>query len=169
MALNHESHQPVGKKRFADKTAIRLCRRHAEHLKRVNKKVTYFLDRLPLKDQRDIVELNRIIEEQERLVRVRITGRVPLRIEVFNDNERYRANHLRRRFIEAQIRNKIRETEDDQEDEGVYFGNKRSSILHLPECRGVQNISSKNIVLFKTRQEAIKQGYVPCKICKPQK
>ena len=167
MTMFNETDQSMVRKRVASRSSTLLCRKNTEALKKVNKKMLYILDRLPLKDQREVVKLNNLIKEQERLVRVRIKGRVPLRIEVFNDNERYKANHLRRRFIEAQRRNKIRATEDDQKDEGVYFGNKRSPILHLPECRGVQNMSSKNIVLFKTRQEAIKQGYVPCKICKP--
>lgn len=163
----NESDQTMDKKRLGDKGAILTCRKNTEVLKRANKKVKCFLDRLPLRNQNDVVELTRLIEEQEKLVRVRIKGQVPLRVVFLNDNEKYRASHLKRRFIEAQRRNKIRETENDQEDEGVYFGNNRSLILHLPECRAVQNISSKNIVLFKTRQEAITQGYVPCKICKP--
>ena len=125
------------------------------------------LDRLPLKDQREVVRLNNLIEEQEKLVRARLKGHVPVRIQIFNDNERYRANHLRKRFIDAQRRNKIRATEDGPEDEGIYFGNKQSSILHLPECPQLQNILSKNMILFKTRREAINQEYVPCKVCKP--
>jgi len=167
MTMFNETDQSMVRKRVASRSSTLLCRKNTEALKKVNKKILYILDRLPLKDQREVVKLNNLFEEQERLVRVRIKGRVPLRIEIFNDNERYRANHLRRRFIEAQRRNKIRETEDDDEDEGVYFGNKRSPIFHLPECGRVQNMSSKNIVLYKTRPEAINQGYVPCKVCKP--
>lgn len=163
----NETDQSMVRKRVASSSSKLLCKKNTEALKKVNKKILYILDRLPLKDQKEVVKLNNLFEEQERLVRVRIKGRVPLRIEIFNDNERYRANHLRRRFIEAQRRNKIRETEDDEEDEGVFFGNKRSPIFHLPECRRVQHMSSKNIVLFKTRPEAINQGYVPCKVCKP--
>ncbi len=167
MAMFNETDRSMVRKRVASRSSTLLCRKNTEALKKANKKVKYLLDRLPLRNQNHIVELTRLIEEQEKLVRAQIKGQVPLRIVFLNDNEKYRASHLRRRFIEAQRRNKIRETEDGQEDEGAYFGNKRSSILHLPECRGVQNISSKNIVLFKTRQEAIKQGYVHCKTCKP--
>ena len=167
MTMFNETDPSLVGKRVASRSAILLCSKNTEALKKVNKQILFLLDRLPLKDQREVVKLNNLIDEQERHVRVRIKGRVPLRIEVFNDNERYRANHLRRRFIDAQRRNKIRAIENDQEDEGVYFGNKQSPIFHLPECRWVQKMSSKDIVLFKTRQEALNQGYVPCKVCKP--
>ena len=80
-------------------------------LKKVNKQVLQLLDRLPLEDQRDIVKLNRLIEEQEKLVRVGLGGSVPLRISVFNENERYRAVHLGKRFRHAQRRDKIRKTD----------------------------------------------------------
>ena len=108
-----------------------------------------------------------IKSEQEKQVRVRIKGHVPLGIEIFNDNERYRANHLRRRFVEAQRRNKIRATQYSGGEEEVYFGNKRSLLFHLPECRWVQKISPQDMVLFKTIQEAVDQKYAPCRVCEP--
>ena len=91
-----------------DKFAIRKCLQNTEALQKVNKKVKYFLDRAPLADLKDVVILNRLIEEQDRLVRVRVPEQVPARIAIFNDNERYRACHLRHRFAQAQRRNKIR-------------------------------------------------------------
>lgn len=48
---------------------------------------------------------------------------------------------------------------------GNYIGNKRSLKFHLPTCRYLP--AEKNRVYFKTRDEAVSEGYVPCKICKP--
>ncbi|HUV03547.1 MAG TPA: Ada metal-binding domain-containing protein [Armatimonadota bacterium] len=48
---------------------------------------------------------------------------------------------------------------------GNYIGNKRSLKFHLPTCRYLP--AEKNRVYFNTREEAINEGYVPCKICKP--
>ncbi len=154
-------------KQVASRSAILLCQNNTAALRKVNKQILSLLDRLPLRDQRDVVKLHNLIDEQEKQVKVRIKGQVPLRIEIFNDNERYRANHLRRRFVEAQRKNKIRAIKYSEAEEEVYFGNQRSLLFHLPECRWVQKISLQDIVLFKTIQEAMDQKYVPCKVSKP--
>ena len=49
--------------------------------------------------------------------------------------------------------------------EGSFIGNKRSLKFHLPTCKFLP--AEKNRVPFKTREEAIDEGYVPCKVCKP--
>lgn len=51
-------------------------------------------------------------------------------------------------------------------DEG-YIGNSNSKKFHYPWCKWAQKISSFNRVYFKTREEAINAGYVPCKVCNP--
>lgn len=48
---------------------------------------------------------------------------------------------------------------------GNFIGNKRSLKFHLPTCKFQP--AEKNQVQFKTREEAISEGYVPCKVCKP--
>lgn len=45
-----------------------------------------------------------------------------------------------------------------------YIGNKNTKKFHKPTCRSLP--APQNRVYFKTRDEAIKVGYVPCKICK---
>lgn len=49
--------------------------------------------------------------------------------------------------------------------QGRYIGNKNSKKFHKPDCRYLPAL--QNRVYFKTRDEATKAGYVPCKICKP--
>jgi competence protein ComEC len=49
--------------------------------------------------------------------------------------------------------------------ENYYIGNKSSKKFHLPTCSGLP--SPQNQVIFRTREEAIKQGYVPCTNCDP--
>ena len=47
----------------------------------------------------------------------------------------------------------------------VYHGNIRSRKFHRPECR---YYNCKNCTaVFNIRQDAIKAGYIPCKVCKP--
>ena len=48
---------------------------------------------------------------------------------------------------------------------GKFIGNKQSLKFHLPTCSYLP--AEKNRVYFDTREEAIAQGYVPCKRCKP--
>jgi hypothetical protein len=95
-------------KRGGEKTPEQRWQENTEALKRVNRGVRSLLDRLPLSEQREIVELNRLLKEQERLMRVNIRGHVPLRTSMLNDNERERALHLKRRFTDAERRGKIR-------------------------------------------------------------
>lgn len=48
---------------------------------------------------------------------------------------------------------------------GQYIGNKNSHKFHLPTCRHLPD--EKNRIYFKTKDEAIKAGYTPCKVCNP--
>lgn len=46
-----------------------------------------------------------------------------------------------------------------------FHGNHKTKVFHRPGCR---YYNCKNcIVIFKTRQAAIKAGFRPCKVCKP--
>lgn len=51
------------------------------------------------------------------------------------------------------------------ESAGNYIGNKRSLKFHLPSCR--YQPAQKNRIYFSTREQAIAEGFVPCKVCKP--
>ncbi len=53
------------------------------------------------------------------------------------------------------------------ETETSYVGNKRAYILHRPSCKLVSKISDKNKIIFRSRIDAIKIGYTPCRQCKP--
>lgn len=46
-----------------------------------------------------------------------------------------------------------------------YIGNKNSKKFHIPTCSSLP--AAQNRVYFKTRDEAIKAGFVPCKLCNP--
>ena len=48
-----------------------------------------------------------------------------------------------------------------------YVGSANSNKYHYPDCKWAKKISPKNLVTFKNAQEALKAGYVPCKVCKP--
>ncbi|ERM90912.1 hypothetical protein O163_13335 [Caldanaerobacter subterraneus subsp. yonseiensis KB-1] len=48
-----------------------------------------------------------------------------------------------------------------------YIGNKNSKIFYYPDCQWAKKIAPQNKVIFKSREEAVKAGYKPCKVCKP--
>ena len=50
---------------------------------------------------------------------------------------------------------------------GSYVGNANSGKFHVASCSSVSKMSEKNKVYFSSRDEAINQGYVPCKRCNP--
>lgn len=51
--------------------------------------------------------------------------------------------------------------------ESIYIGHKGTKKFHRPNCRFGKRISEKNRITFSSRKEAINQGYIPCKVCKP--
>lgn len=50
---------------------------------------------------------------------------------------------------------------------GNYVGNANTGKFHVSGCGSVSKMSEKNKVFFSSRDEAVNQGYVPCKICNP--
>ena len=48
-----------------------------------------------------------------------------------------------------------------------YVGNIKSKKYHKLNCRSAKKLKSNNRVYFKDTEEAGKQGYAPCKLCKP--
>ena len=51
--------------------------------------------------------------------------------------------------------------------EKFYLGNRNSYRFHRPDCRFAKKISRKNGVRFKSRYDAFREGYSPCKRCMP--
>ena len=50
---------------------------------------------------------------------------------------------------------------------GSYVANANTGKFHVSSCSSVGKMSEKNKVFFSSRDEAVNQGYVPCKICNP--
>lgn len=48
-----------------------------------------------------------------------------------------------------------------------YIASKSSGVFHKPGCRWAQNISAANLMTYKSKDEAIKDGKRPCKSCNP--
>jgi len=51
--------------------------------------------------------------------------------------------------------------------EGGFIASKTSDVFHKFGCRWSQNISTENLVRYRTRGEAVKAGKRPCKFCSP--
>lgn len=52
-------------------------------------------------------------------------------------------------------------------DSASYVGNANSGKFHESYCSSVGKMSEGNKVFFSSRNDAINQGYTPCKICNP--
>ena len=48
-----------------------------------------------------------------------------------------------------------------------YIGSWKGMKFHRIECRYAKEIEERNSEDFETRDEAIKDGFKPCKVCKP--
>lgn len=48
-----------------------------------------------------------------------------------------------------------------------YIGNRNTKKLHKESCSGVKDIKEENKVKFSNRNDAINDGYEPCKMCNP--
>jgi len=51
--------------------------------------------------------------------------------------------------------------------EYAYVASVNSEVFHQPNCRWAKQISERNLIGFKTREEVVKLGRRPCKVCKP--
>lgn len=52
-------------------------------------------------------------------------------------------------------------------DSGNYVASANSNKFHLSSCQWAKKISDSNKIIFSSRDEAINQGYQPCKVCCP--
>lgn len=53
--------------------------------------------------------------------------------------------------------------------EKAYLGNKNSKKYHVAACTWAQKIAPRNRIEFSTAEEAKKAGFIPCKICRPDR
>ena len=59
------------------------------------------------------------------------------------------------------------ESTSSASDTGNYVGNSNSGKFHNPSCQWALKIAGYNKVTFNSREDAINQGYEPCKVCNP--
>jgi len=76
-------------------------------------------------------------------------------------DEQFESNHI------PTLQNKTGPNVKSPEDAGKYVASNSSGIFHRPDCRWARNISPANLVIYKTRDEAIQSGKRPCKSCEP--
>ncbi len=51
--------------------------------------------------------------------------------------------------------------------EKYYIGNKRSFVFHRPSCKYGRRTGIRNRIIFNSREEAFREGFHPCRRCKP--
>ncbi len=47
--------------------------------------------------------------------------------------------------------------------QSFFVASKKSNKFHIPECPFAKNILSENKIIFKSKEEAIKAGFEPCR------
>lgn len=52
-----------------------------------------------------------------------------------------------------------------QLDKDQYVANRNSDIFHMSTCKSVSRINDDNILIFRDSDEAIEQGFKPCRMC----
>jgi len=65
------------------------------------------------------------------------------------------------------IRQLDNKTNKQQGIEHKYIASKNSKVFHKAGCRLAERINKGNLIGFGNREEAIKSGRRPCKVCKP--
>ena len=48
-----------------------------------------------------------------------------------------------------------------------YVASRKSAVFHRPDCKWTKKISSRNLIGFDSREQAVGSGRRPCKICEP--
>ena len=56
---------------------------------------------------------------------------------------------------------------EDKKPEKNYLARKGSKRFHRPSCTVILSAPQKDLIIFQTKGQALKQGYSPCKICQP--
>lgn len=49
----------------------------------------------------------------------------------------------------------------------TYIGNKNSHVFHVSSCASVKRMKESNQVILENKEDALSQGYRPCKVCQP--
>lgn len=49
----------------------------------------------------------------------------------------------------------------------TYIGNKDSKVFHRASCSSVKRMKASNQVMLENKEDALSQGYRPCKVCQP--
>ena len=56
---------------------------------------------------------------------------------------------------------------EKQEQETIYYGNKKSKVFHYSDCKYAQKISEASIIFDRDRNSLILKGYTSCGYCNP--
>jgi micrococcal nuclease len=54
-----------------------------------------------------------------------------------------------------------------RDSEKFYRGQLHSRRFHRPQCAFGKQMASRNLILFNSKKEAYRQGYSPCRTCRP--
>ncbi len=53
-------------------------------------------------------------------------------------------------------------------DEGRFLASRGGGAYHVPECKQARHIKRKNLLYYRTGDDAYKDGFTPCRLCHPE-
>ncbi len=56
-------------------------------------------------------------------------------------------------------------THPNSEDRVYYVANRNSELFHRPDCKSVKRINAENITAFSSIEQALEEGFKPCRAC----
>ena len=102
--------------------------------------------------------------------------------EEFREAERYAREHqlniwgdpeLTKKYLRlkskwGQYRSKVNSSPATvQTKEWKYVASRKSKVFHRPACKWTERISPNNLIGFNSRDEVVRSGRRPCKVCNP--
>ena len=76
-------------------------------------------------------------------------------------------NHTVNDTVNKTVNTKEVQKETQSSSSTVYYASVKTDKFHKPSCEWAQKISSKNLVTYNSRDEAIAAGKSPCEVCNP--
>ena len=91
---------------------------------------------------------------------------IKIKIKDNSGKEVFKGNTSKIKTTEKVTKDKPAKSESSSSS-ATYWASSNSNKFHNPSCEWAQKISSRNKVVFHSRDEAINSGYQPCQVCSP--
>lgn len=84
-----------------------------------------------------------------------------------NDTHSYTNKFFISPSLSPSIKSSSSPIDDTHKVTSQYIGNTRTGKFHIQGCRAEQRMNESNRIYLNSRDDAIRQGFIPCQICHP--